>query len=279
MINMMEYNKDAVLVDENPETEITTITLNRPKVRNAINSDIFLGLQDAIDKIVSSKTRVVIITGGDEYFSSGVDLNQINTAFVKKDGQIDMASPSIFRYMNSTFSQHVFSKLEKIEKPIICKINGYCFGMAMELVLACDLRFCTESTIFSMMEAKVGIIPDVGGTSRLTRLVGIPNATDIILTARRFDGNEAFRMGLVNGIGKTKEDLDVLVQKYCDELIDSAPLSVGMGKRLIKACYGKDVYHGMELESLVQSMLVQTKDLKIGAIARMQRKKPEWKGK
>ena len=145
----MEYNKDAVLVDENLETEITTITLNRPEVRNAINSDVFLGLQDAIDKIVSSKTRVIIITGGDEYFSSGVDLTQINTAFVKKDGQIDMASPSIFRYMNSTFSQHVFSKLEKIEKPIIAKINGYCFGMAMELVLACDFRFftiCSDSS-------------------------------------------------------------------------------------------------------------------------------------
>ena len=149
----MEYNKDAVLVDENLETEITTITLNRPEVRNAINSDVFLGLQDAIDKIVSSKTRVIIITGGDEYFSSGVDLTQINTAFVKKDGQIDMASPSIFRYMNSTFSQHVFSKLEKLEKPIIAKINGYCFGMAMELILACDLRFCTDSAIFSLMEA------------------------------------------------------------------------------------------------------------------------------
>jgi enoyl-CoA hydratase/carnithine racemase len=274
-----EYDKNAVLVDENEETEITTITLNRPKVRNAINSDIFLGLQDAIDKIVSSKTRVVIITGGDEYFSSGVDLNQINTAFVKKNGQIDMASPSIFRYINSTYSQHIFSKLEKMEKPVIAKINGYCFGMAMELSLACDFRFCTESAIFSLMEAKVGIIPDVGGTSRLTRLVGIPNATDILLTARRFDGNEAFRMGLVNGVAKNSEELDVLVKKYTDELIDSAPLAVGMGKRLIKACYGKDVYHGMELESLVQSMLVQTKDLKIGAIARMQRKKPEWKGK
>ena len=273
------YDKNAVLVNENLETEITTIKLNRPEKRNAINSDIFLGLQDAIDKIVSTKTRVVIITGGDEYFSSGVDLTQINTAFVKKDGQIDMASPSIFRYMNSTFSQHVFSKLEKLEKPIIAKINGYCFGMAMELSLACDFRFCTESAIFSLMEAKVGIIPDVGGTSRLTRLVGIPNATDILLTARRFDGNEAFRMGLVNGVAKNSEELDVLVKKYTDELIDSAPLAVGMGKRLIKACYGKDVYHGMELESLVQSMLVQTKDLKIGAIARMQRKKPEWKGK
>ena len=280
MMNIMEYNKDAVLVDENLETEITTITLNRPEVRNAINTDVFFGLQDAIDKIVSSKARVVIITGGEEYFSSGVDLTTINSSFVKKESQggVDMASPPVFRYVNSTFPQHVFSKIERAEKPFIAKINGYCIGMAMELALACDFRFCTESAMFSLMEAKVGIIPDVGGTSRLTRLVGIPNATDILLTARRFDGNEALRMGLVNGVGKTSEDLDALVQKYCDELIDSAPLSVGMGKRLIKACYGRDVEYGLELESLVQSMLIQTRDLKIGAIARMQRKKPQWKG-
>ncbi|MHA1468630.1 MAG: enoyl-CoA hydratase/isomerase family protein, partial [Promethearchaeota archaeon] len=102
---------------------------------------------------------------------------------------------------------------------------------------------------------------------------------DILLTARKFDGNEALRLGFVNGVAKNNEELDALVKKYTDELIDSAPLAVGMGKRLIKACYGKDVYHGMELESLVQSMLVQTKDLKIGAIARMQRKKPQWRGK
>ena len=280
MINMMknEYNKDAVLVDENLETQITTITLNRPEKRNAINTDVFLGLQDAIDKIVTSKTRVVIITGRDEYFSSGVDLNMINSSFVKKEdlGGVDMASPPIFRYGNSTSPQHIFSKLERMEIPVIAKISGYCIGMAMELSLACDFRFCTESTIFSLMEPKVGLIADVGGTSRLTRLVGIPNATDILLTARKFDGNEAFRMGFVNGVAKNNEELEVLVKKYTDELIDSAPLAVGLGKKLIKACYGKDVYHGMELESLAQSMLLQTKDLKIGVIARMQRKKPKW---
>ena len=273
-------SNNAVLVEESEDGTITTIKLNRPKVRNAINDEMFIGLTEAVVKTVPSKSRVVVITGTDEFFSSGIDLNSLNTAFVSKErAGPDLSSPPVFRYYNSTGSQHVFSLLEKIEKPVIAKISGYCIGMAMELVLACDFRFCTESTMFSLMEPKVGLIPDVGGTSRLTRLVGIPNATDILLTARKFDGNEALRLGFVNGVAKNNEELDALVKKYTDELIDSAPLAVGMGKRLIKACYGKDVYHGMELESLVQSMLVQTKDLKIGAIARMQRKKPEWKGK
>ncbi|MHA1254360.1 MAG: enoyl-CoA hydratase/isomerase family protein [Promethearchaeota archaeon] len=267
-------SNNAVLVEESEDGTITTIKLNRPKVRNAINDEMFIGLTEAVEKIVPSKSRVVVITGTDEFFSSGIDLNSLNTAFVSKErAGPDLSSPPVFRYYNSTGSQHVFSLLEKLEKPVIAKISGYCIGMAMELVLACDFRFCTGSTMFSLMEPKVGLIPDVGGTSRLTRLV------DILLTARKFDGNEALRLGFVNGVAKNNEELDALVKKYTDELIDSAPLAVGMGKRLIKACYGKDVYHGMELESLVQSMLVQSKDLKIGAIARMQRKKPQWTGK
>jgi enoyl-CoA hydratase/carnithine racemase len=130
-----------------------------------------------------------------------------------------------------------------------------------------------------MLETKIGMNPDVGGTIRLTRLVGIPNTKDIILTGRRFDGNEAYRLGVVNGVGSTPQELDALIKKYTDELIDSAPLAVGLSKKLIDDCYGKDTGLGLELETLVSSQLLQSKDAMIGALARLQKKKPKWKGK
>ena len=151
--------------------------------------------------------------------------------------------------------------------------------MGFELVLACDFRFTLDSAIFSMLETKIGLNPDVGGTIRLTRLVGIPNAKDIILTGRNFDGNEAYRLGVVNKIAKTQDELNSILKQYTDELISSAPLAVGLSKKLIDNCYGKDTAFGLELETLVSSQLLQTKDATTGALARMQKTKPKWRWK
>jgi len=273
-------SEDIVLVETNEDKTVDTIILNRPEKKNALNRAMTQGIHDAIDKVVSTKSRVVVITGTDEFFSSGVDLTQLTGGDSSQKKEIsDIKNPAAIRYYTSTHTQETFTKIEKLEKPVIAKIMGYCFGMGFELTLACDFRFCLDSSTFWMTETKVGIIPDVGGTTRLTKLVGIPNANDIILRGRKFDGNEAYRLGVVHGVAKTKEELDVMVQECIDDLIDSAPLAVGMGKRLIKAVYGKDTYHGLELELLVNSQLFQTKDIITGAIARMQRKKPKWKGK
>jgi len=273
-------NENVILIEENEDKTITTIKMNRLAKKNAMNHEIMFGLLKAIDKVERTDTRVVIITGGDEIFSSGIDLNFLTGQEKDPDGVIpDLRIPRNFRYFANTWIQPIFTKIEKMEKPVIAKINGYCFGMAFELALACDFRFCTESAQFHMLETKIGMTPDVGGTCRLTRLVGIPNAKDIILTGRKFDGNEAYRLGVVNRVAKTLQELDSIVKMYTDELIDSAPLAVGLGKKLIDDCYGKDIALGLELETLVSSQLLQTKDAVSGALARLQKTKPKWKWK
>ena len=273
-------SENVILIEENEDKTITTIKMNRLNKKNAFNYEMFVGLQDAIDKVERSKTRVVIITGGDDVFSSGIDLNFLIGQASGPEGVLpNLRIPANFRYFANTWIHPIFIKIEKMEKPVIAKINGVCFGLAFELALACDFRFTLDSAIFSMLETKIGVNPDVGGTIRLTRLVGIPNTKDIILTGRRFNGNEAYRLGVVNGVGSTPQELDALIKKYTDELIDSAPLAVGLSKKLIDDCYGKDTGLGLELETLVSSQLLQSKDAMIGALARLQKKKPKWKGK
>jgi len=273
-------DNNIILVEENEDKTITTITFNRLEKRNAMNLDLLVNFQKAIDKIERSKTRVVIITGGDDIFSSGIDLKFLTGQETDPDGIVpDLRIPANFRYFANTWIQPIFTKIEKMEKPVIAKIKGYCFGMAFELALACDFRFCLDSAIFSMLETKIGMTPDVGGTTRLTRLVGIQNTKDIVLTGRRFDGNEAYRLGVVNRVAKTPNELDSIIKMYTDELIDSAPLAVGLGKKLIDNLYGKDVVIGLELETLVSSQLLQTKDAVSGALARLQKAKPKWRGK
>ncbi|MFW9896218.1 MAG: enoyl-CoA hydratase/isomerase family protein [Candidatus Thorarchaeota archaeon] len=272
--------KNYVLVEENEEQTIMTIKMNRLDKRNALNWDLIYGLEDAIEKAEQSKTRVIIITGASDYFSAGIDLNTLSG----QDGSgeqrgADLNTPPHFRYHLNTRFQPLVIKIGKIEKPFIARIEGFCLGMGFELALACDYRFCTENASFSMPEVKVGIIPDVSGTTRLTRLCGISHAKDIALTGRTFDGKEALRMGVVNGVAKDREGLDVLVKKYTDELIGSAPLAVGMGKRLIDSIYGKHLEFGLEMEGLVNSQLLTSKDFMAGVMARIQKKKPEWQGK
>lgn len=273
-------NENAVLIEENEDKTITTIKLNRLEKKNAMNYDLMVGLQKAIDKVERTDARVVIITGGDEFFSSGIDLNFLTGQEKDPEGIIpDLRIPRNFRYFANTWIHPIFTKIEKMEKPVIAKINGYCYGMAFELALACDFRFCTESAEFHMLESKIGMTPDVGGTCRLTRLIGIPNTKDIILTGRKFDGSEAYRFGIVNRVAKTHEELDSVIKMYTDELIDSAPLAVGLGKKLIDDCYGKDTAFGLELETLVSSQLLQTKDAVNAALARLTKTKPKWRWK
>ena len=272
--------KKVVLIEENEEQTITTIKLNRLEKRNALNWEVLNALEEAIEEAERSKTRIIIITGATDYFSAGIDLNTL--AGQDSSGgerNPDLNTPPHFRYSLNTRCHPLVVKIGKIEKPFIARIEGFCLGLGFELALACDFRFCLEKATFSMPEVKVGIIPDVSGTTRLTRLCGISHAKDIALTGRTFDGVEAYRMGVVNGIAKNRETLDALVKNYTDELIESAPLAVGMGKRLIDSIYGQHLEYGLELEGLVNSQLLTSKDFMTGVMARIQKQKPKWKGK
>ena len=269
---------DIVLIERDEEKPITTIKLNRLNKKNALNYELFVGIDNALEEVEKDDSRVVIITGEDDAFSAGIDLKMLTGQDKSSDFKTPLRPPN-FRYWLNTWLQPIFTKIEMMEKPVIARINGYCYGSGFELACACDFRFALDDATFTMPESKVGIITDVGGTIRLVRLVGLTNAKDIILTGRTFDGKEAYRLGILNKTAKDIPELDQTIEKFADELINSAPLAIGFGKRLINACYGKDTAYGMQLEGFVNSQLLQTKDFFTGALSRLQKRKPKWKGK
>lgn len=269
---------DVVLIKRDEEKSISTIQLNRLNKKNALNYEMYIAINNAIDEVEQDDSRVIIITGGEDTFSAGIDLKMLTGQDTSTDFKTPLRPPN-FRYFLNTWLQPIYTKLEMMEKPVIARINGYCYGAGFELACACDFRFAIEKATFTMPESKVGIITDVGGTIRLVRLVGLTNAKDIILTGRTFDGKEAYRLGILNNTAKDINELDAMISDFADELIDSAPLAVGFGKRLINACYGKDTSYGMQLEGFVNSHLLQSRDFMTGALSRLQKKKPKWKGK
>ncbi|HOU41376.1 MAG TPA: enoyl-CoA hydratase-related protein, partial [Promineifilum sp.] len=172
--------------------------------------------------------------------------------------------------------QSVLTRLERLELPTIALLHGHCLGLALELALACDLRLAAEGTLLGLPETLLGMIPDVGGTTRLTRLVGPARAKELIFTGRRIDATTAERWGFVNAV-VAPDELSARGEALAAEIATAAPLAVGMAKRVIDGL--ADIDRGLLLEGWAQSQLFSSEDFMEGAQAFMLRRRPDFKGR
>jgi enoyl-CoA hydratase/carnithine racemase len=274
----MSTKSDTVLCEIDDSGKIATLWLNRVDKRNALNFELFNCLGEQLDELnQNSDIRVIFIKAKGPHFCSGIDLNLLS-------GQDPTAPPIIlkgpqFRYIVPSVLQPFFTKLTIIEKPIIAVIDGICFGSGFELALACDFRFATEKALFSMPESRLGIIPDLGGTTRLCKLVNVSHAKEIILAAKKVNAVDGYRMGFINETATNMEDLMKKADNLAEELMKSGPLPVGMGKRLIDKIYGQPDPVGLLEEVETQAVLFNSKDFNRAVAAWFDKTTPKWKGK
>jgi enoyl-CoA hydratase len=249
---------------------ICTLTLNRPDHLNSTNIDMLEQLTAAIKMAgEDSDIRVVILTGEGRGFCSGADMEFVTWLLEHKGPQ--------FRRVLRDVVNRAVNSLEQLEKPVIAAVNGYAVGGGVEIALACDFRIASEKAVFSFSEVKVGIIPDGGGIPRLSRLLGVGKAKELILLGRSFDGREAERMGLVNRC-VPHEQLETEARRWAEELTACAPLAVGMAKRLIDQTMDVDLTTALEMMGIAQQELLASEDLKVGIRAFLQKRKPVFKG-
>ena len=246
------------------------IVLNRPEKRNAINAEMFRQFDAAVTQ--ANRTpglRAVLVRGAGESFSAGIDVSTLL-------GLAESHGPHWQQRMRAITDefQGVLNRLERLELPTIALLHGNCLGLALELALACDLRLATEGTLLGLPETLLGIIPDVGGTTRLTRLVGPARAKELIFTGRRIDAAQAERWGIVNAV-VAPDGLTAAGEALAAEIAAAAPLAVGMAKRVIDGL--ADIDRGLMLEGWAQSQLFGTQDFLEGAQAFMMRRRAEWK--
>lgn len=261
----------ALVLTKQTDT-VFEIILNRPEKRNAINDDLFAAFDTAV--IEASRTpglRAVLIRGEGKAFSAGIDVSNLLGLATKYGAHWQTRMRSI-----TDEYQAVLNRLERLELPTIALLHGHCLGMALELALACDLRIATEGTQLGLPETRLGLIPDVGGTTRLTRLVGPARAKELIFTGRVIDATTAERYGMVNQV-VAADALAGAAQALVDEICQAAPLAVGMAKRVIDGL--ADIDRGLLLEGWAQSQLINTADFMEGAQAFMLRRAPEFNGK
>ena len=259
------------------EGELAYIALNRPEKRNAVNQAMLRAIPEALDEVDRPEVRAIIIYGEGQAFSAGIDFSSLANdtgAQAGTGGGPDL--PRFRRFVAE--SQASLNRLENIEKPVIGALHGFVGGLGLEIALACDARIAAAGSRLGMPEVRIGLVPDVGGTTRLTRTVGYARSKELIMTARMIEAEEAERIGLVNRAVAAGAHI-AAAEELAREIARNAPLAVGLAKRIIDRGHGLDKMTFQELEVLAQSSLLTTQDFREGAAALAQRRDPKFKGR
>jgi enoyl-CoA hydratase len=251
----MEYIKYEV------QGQIAIITINRPKVLNALNGDVLAELDKALDEVDTNAIRCLILTGeGEKAFVAGADI-ATQYPLSKKEGE----------EWGKT-GNRIFMKLERFPIPVIAAVNGYALGGGCEISMACDIRICSENAVFGQPEVGLGITPGFGGTQRLARLVGPGMAKEMIYGAKNIKADEALRIGLVNHVYPIEELMNEAV-KLANRIAANAPIAVRNSKKAIN----EGIELGMEDAVLLEAKLFgdcfETHDQKEGMGAFLEKRK------
>jgi enoyl-CoA hydratase/carnithine racemase len=245
------------------------LVLNRPEKRNALNGELVSELGAAIEAAAAdSDVRVLVLRGEGAMFSSGMDVGDLRG--LSED-------PSRLREFRRPLLGF-WNLLEEMPKPTICQIHGAALGGAFELSLACDFRTMAEDAVAGIMEVRIGLLPDVGGCSRLPAVVGLGNAKELIMTGKVIDGREAHRIGFANRIAPS-DQLDAATDGLANELLACAPRAVGLAKRVLDAAAKPALSNTLEQEVTAQEILASSDDFAEGARAFFEKRDPEFVGR
>jgi enoyl-CoA hydratase/carnithine racemase len=257
------------LVQTEDRGAVRHLVLNRPEKRNALNGELIAELGGAIEEAAAdADVRVLVLRGEGAMFSSGMDLNDL------RDLSEDASRLRAFRRPLLAW----WNLLEEMPKPTICQIHGAALGGAFELALACDFRTMAEDAVAGIMEVRIGLLPDVGGCSRLPAVVGLGNAKELIMTGKVIDGREAHRIGFANRIAPAAE-LEAATDALATELLACAPRAVGLAKRVLDAAAKPALALTLEQEVAAQETLAASEDFAEGARAFFEKRDPDFAGR
>ena len=255
---------DTILVDK--KGAVGLITLNRPEALNALNAQLLNEVGQALtcldgDKEIGS----IIITGSEKAFAAGADIKEMSD---KSFG--DALLENMFGDINAVFAS--------IRKPVIAAVSGYALGGGCELAMCCDMIIAAENAKFGQPEINLGVIPGIGGTQRLTRLIGKNKAMDMILTGRMMDADEAERSSLVSRIVATEDLLDTVVEIAESIAAKSLP-SLILAKEAVNRALETSLAEGLVFERRAFHSLFATEDQKEGMAAFIDKRQPQFKHK
>lgn len=247
---------------------IAYVTLNRPKVMNALSHATWQDLEAAFEAARDDDAvRGVILTGaGDKAFIAGADISELAHVTAVEAEQ------------SSGYGQKVLNLIENLGKPVVAAINGFALGGGCETAMACTVRVAVETAKFGQPEVKLGVLPGGGGTQRLPRLVGKGRALQLILTGEMIGAQEAYRIGLVNEVVATAE-LIPRAEAILKQIFANAPLAVKYSLEAVNNGLETSLAEGLALEASYFGLCAGTDDKKEGTSAFLEKRKPQFQGR
>jgi enoyl-CoA hydratase len=249
---------------------VSVLTLNRPERLNALNEALLHALMAALDVIeLDARIRAVVLVGAGRAFSAGVDIHGFRP-------QME-AGPRVAVASFVRPGQRLTRRIEAFTKPVIAAVNGPAFGGGCELVEAAHLAIAARSATFCKSEINIGIIPTFGGTQRLPRQVGRKVALELILSGRRFDADEALRLGVVNSV-VPEDELMMKARSLAVHLAGKAPMAVSAALAAVHRGLNVSIDEGLAIEEAAFAALVSTKDAMEGIAAFTEKRKARFFG-
>ncbi len=256
----MEFKNIIVEINE----KVGVVKMNRPDALNALNTETLWELSKAISHLSESNgVRVIVITGEGKAFVAGADIAEMK----------DMSGDQAREFSKS--GQKVFDLIARTEKPVIAAVNGFALGGGCELVLACDIRIASEKAKLGQPEVNLGVIPGFAGTQRLSRLVGVAKAKEMILTGDMVDAQTALSIGLVNQVVPADQLMDVCME-LANKIASKGPVAVKLAKRVINEGIEARLDEGSAYETRDFAECFATGEAKEGMSAFLEKRKPNW---
>jgi enoyl-CoA hydratase/carnithine racemase len=239
--------------------------LNRPEARNALSSELMQTLCELVEAWDRDpEVRVIVIAGSDEYFAAGADIK----AMQERTFQEALSSP-----MTS-----FWPRIAAVKTPLIAAVSGYALGGGCELALLCDMIVASETAEFGQPEIMLGIIPGGGGTQRLARVAGKQRAMELVLTGRRIDAQDGYRLGFVNRVTRKKEWLTDALE-LADVVARRPPIAVRLGKQAVLAADETTLSAGLDQERRLYELSMATEDRAEGMTAFLEKRRADFKGR
>ena len=252
-------------VESKVEDHVATITLNRPDALNALSSSLLDELDAAVSRIAEeTDVHGVIVTGAGRAFVAGADIDEIQA--------LDRASGIIF----ARHGQGVFTRIERLTVPVIAAVNGFALGGGCELAMACHLRIASTKARFGQPEVRLGILPGFGGTQRLPRIVGRGIATELTLSGRMVNADEALRIGLVNEVVEP-DNLLARARELLATILANGPEAVAASLVAIREGLDVSLDEGLALEAKLFAECCDSDEMKEGTRAFLDKRDPRFR--
>ncbi len=248
------------------EDQVGTIRLNRPDALNALNAQLLDELAEAVSEMdASGRVRAIVITGSEKAFAAGADVKEMAAK-----GFADMFMDDLFTGPTET--------LLRCRKPLVAAVAGYCLGGGCELAMMCDFIIAADTARFGQPEVNLGVLPGLGGTQRLTRVVGKSKAMEMCLTGRMMDAAEAERCGLVSRVVPAR-DLIRDARETAGKIAEKSPLAVRAIKESVNRAYETTLREGILFERRLFNALFATEDQAEGMAAFAEKRSPRFQGR